>query len=89
MEVAYARPERQVVIAVDLPEGSSVIDAIQASAMTVHFPELASGQHAVGVFGKVVNEPARRVLKDGERIEIYRPLLIDPKTQRLARARKT
>jgi uncharacterized protein len=88
VEVAYARPDRQIVIAVELAEGSTASEAIRRSAITEHFGELASGEHAVGIFGKVVNDPEHRVLKAGERVELYRPLLIDPKSQRLARARK-
>ena len=86
--MAYAKPERQVVVAIEMPDGCSVFDAIAASGIKKLFPELEDGQHTVGVFGKVVSDPVSRRLKAGERVEFYRPLLIDPKVQRLARARK-
>ena len=86
--MAYARPDRQVVISVELPEGGTASEAIRRSAISEHFSELTSGEHAVGIFGKVIADPEHRVLKAGERVELYRPLLIDPKKQRLARARK-
>jgi hypothetical protein len=79
IEVALARPERQTLRRILLPEGSTVADALAASGF-----EGAPGR--VGIYGKVV--PARTVLRDGDRVEIYRPLQADPKDLRRARAAK-
>lgn len=76
VEVVYATAESVNSVTVQLPPGATVRDALDASGMT------AGG--AVGVFGKVVGAQTR--LKDGDRVEIYRPLAADPKEQRRRRA---
>lgn len=88
IEVAYARPDEQVLLALTLPAGSTIPDAVKVSGLAARFPELASAETRYGIFGKVEKEPASRVLKAGDRVEIYRPLLIDPKEARKARAAK-
>lgn len=79
VEVALAHPERQTLRRIVLPEGSTVADALAASG-------LESAPGSVGIYGKIV--PARTVLRDGDRVEIYRPLVADPKDLRRARAAK-
>ncbi|WP_439849904.1 RnfH family protein [Pseudomonas syringae] len=88
VEVVYATPERQVLMTLDVPSGSSVREALALSGMSRAFPELDLAQCAVGIFGKVVANPAARLLEAGERIEIYRPLLADPMEIRRLRAAK-
>ncbi|MGR9014733.1 MAG: RnfH family protein [Gammaproteobacteria bacterium] len=86
LEVAYAKPEEQVIVELKMPEGSSVEAAIQASSLLERFPEIALSELKAGVFGVVckLDQP----VKDGDRIEIYRPLLHDPKEARRQRALK-
>ncbi|QVK31443.1 RnfH family protein [Pseudomonas syringae] len=88
IEVVYASVQHQVLKTVDVPAGSSVRQALALSGMDKEFPELDLSQCAVGIFGKVVADPAARVLEAGERIEIYRPLVTDPMEIRRLRAAK-
>ena len=82
IEVAYATPEKQRIIALQVPAGCTIAEAIERSGIHEEFPGMAVGD--VGVFSK------RRKLDDevkaGERIEIYRPLIADPKTARRKKA---
>ncbi|RMV43440.1 hypothetical protein ALP10_03686 [Pseudomonas syringae pv. helianthi] len=75
-----------MLMAVEVPAGSSVRQALELSGMEREFPELDLAHCAVGIFGKVVVDPSARVLEAGERIEIYRPLLADPMEIRRLRA---
>ncbi len=86
MEVAYAEPERQFLRRVELPAGATVADALRASGVEA---ELAvdAGQLDVGVWSRPVRRD--RALQDGERVELYRPLRIDPKEARRRRAERT
>lgn len=89
VEVAFALPERQMLTAIELADGATVSDAIAVSGMQEHFPGESIDTLATGVWGR----PAGRdqVLEAGDRVEIYRPLQLDPKQARrqLARAGKT
>ncbi|MFN3714701.1 MAG: RnfH family protein [Alcanivoracaceae bacterium] len=89
VEVVFALPERQKVISLRVAEGTTVFEAVQQSGITGHFPELDIERATLGVFGKVEASPKTRLLIDGERVEIYRPLIIDPKDNRKARAKQT
>lgn len=91
VEVAYALPERQRIIRLTVPEGTSMLDAARLSRIAEHFPGLDIEASAMGIFGKAVTAPAEHALKDGDRVEIYRPLIVDPKEvrrQRAARAKE-
>ena len=88
VEVAYATPERQEILSLQVPTGSSVQEAVIRSGIERIFPELDTATADMGIFGKVVKEPATHVLREGDRVEIYRPLKIDPKQARLNRANK-
>lgn len=88
VEVAYARPDRQEIVAVEVPEGSTALDAVKLSGIVELFPEIDPDHNDMGIFGKVIKLPARHALKPGDRVELYRPLLIDPKQARLNRAKK-
>ncbi len=87
IEVAYALPDTQRIVAVDVPVGATALDAVKQSGIEQFFDELTiSDDLKLGVFGKAVS--ASHVLSVGERIEIYRPLKIDPKEVRKQRAAK-
>lgn len=84
VEVVYALPENQRVVLVELEEGARVVDAVRESGLGVLHPGIDAADPAVGIFGhRVASETP---LRDGDRVEIYRPLLIDPKTARRAKA---
>ncbi|HDY99046.1 MAG TPA: RnfH family protein [Pseudomonas sabulinigri] len=88
VEVAYALPHKQKIISLSVPEGTSVSEAVTLSRMEDQFPELEVSSCAMGIFGKSVPKPAERILQAGERVEIYRPLIADPKEVRKQRAAK-
>lgn len=88
VEVAYATPEHQEILAVRVDESATVYDAVIQSGILDVFPEIDPDCIDMGVFGKVVKAPKRESLRAGDRIELYRPLKIDPKQARLNRARK-
>ena len=88
VEVVYASVERQVLRTFTVSEGTSVRAALLASGMTDAFPELDLATCPVGIFGKVVADPDRQVVQAADRLEIYRPLLADPKEIRRLRAAK-
>jgi putative ubiquitin-RnfH superfamily antitoxin RatB of RatAB toxin-antitoxin module len=86
VEVAYAKPDIQVILTVEVPPATSAEQAIQRSEIAQRFPELDRGDLKMGIFGKLC-KPAQ-VLRDGDRVEIYRPLIADPKQVRKERAAK-
>lgn len=88
VEVVYAAVDRQRLLKVRVPVGTNMRSAVLASGIGEVFPELDLQQCPLGIFGKVVADPAGRVLSAGERVEIYRPLLADPKEIRRLRAAK-
>lgn len=88
VEVVYALADQQKLLRLNLPQGTTVRQAALQSGMQVHFPELDLLGCPLGIFGKVVSKPEERVLQEGERVEIYRPLLADPKEVRKQRAAK-
>ncbi|MVV48463.1 RnfH family protein [Pseudomonas sp. PB120] len=88
VEVVYAAVDRQALLRVVVPAGTTVRAALQASGVGQAFPELDLAGCPVGIFGKVVVDPDTREVQPGDRIEIYRPLLADPKEVRRLRAAK-
>ncbi|UZJ59856.1 RnfH family protein [Pseudomonas sp. KU26590] len=88
VEVVYAAVDRQELLALDMPVGTSVRAAAIASGMAERFPELDLVRCQLGIFGKLVGDPEQRKLEAGDRVEIYRPLLADPKEVRRLRALK-
>jgi putative ubiquitin-RnfH superfamily antitoxin RatB of RatAB toxin-antitoxin module len=88
IEVVYAAVDRQALRTVSVKEGATVRDAVLASGIGSEFPELNLAECPLGIFGKVVADPDTRVIQAGDRIEIYRPLLADPKEVRRLRAAK-
>lgn len=89
VELAYALPERQVVEVLHLEPGVTAREALSFAALPVEFPELDIVHCPLGVFGEVVKDDY--LLQAGDRLEIYRPLLNDPREtrRRLAAEGKT
>jgi putative ubiquitin-RnfH superfamily antitoxin RatB of RatAB toxin-antitoxin module len=86
VEVAYALPRRQLILELRVDEGTTAEQAIRASGMLEQFPEIDLKSSKVGVFGKPCK--LTDTLHDGDRVEIYRPLIADPKEIRKQRAAK-
>lgn len=84
VEVAYALPERQALLAVDVPAGTTAVEAARLSGIAGSFEGIDLDNAKLGIFGKLVSPG--QVLQEGDRVEIYRPLIADPKEVRKARA---
>ena len=84
VEVAYARPDVQVIIPVEVAAGATLEGAIRVSAIVERFPEIDTATNRVAVFGKLGK--LDHVLRAGDRVEILRPLIADPKVARKKRA---
>jgi putative ubiquitin-RnfH superfamily antitoxin RatB of RatAB toxin-antitoxin module len=84
IEVVYALPDRQIAVSVRVPCGATVADAVDRADLAALLPGVDIDNAPVGIFGRVVSRSA--VLRDGDRVEIYRPLVADPKQSRRLRA---
>lgn len=85
VEVTYAYPHRYELVKLVLPEGATVEDAVKASGLLGKYPEIdLEGANKVGVYAKLSKLDAP--LRDRDRVEIYRPLIADPKAVRKKRA---
>ena len=84
VEVAYATPVRQEVLEVSVRPGATVEQVIRASGMLARFPEIDLTLQRVGIFGETAR--LQDAVRDGDRVEIYRPLVADPKEARRKRA---
>jgi putative ubiquitin-RnfH superfamily antitoxin RatB of RatAB toxin-antitoxin module len=84
IEVSYALPDKQVILTLDVDKQLSIEDIIKKSGILEQFPEIDLSQNKVGVFGKL--KKLTNALREGDRIEIYRPLIADPKKIRKERA---
>jgi putative ubiquitin-RnfH superfamily antitoxin RatB of RatAB toxin-antitoxin module len=84
VEVVYALPQRQEIISLKLPEGSTLQQAIIASGLLQRYCEIDLEKSKIGIFGKLSKPDA--ALRDRDRVEIYRPLIADPKEVRKQRA---
>lgn len=84
VEVVYARPGRQIVAQVKLREGASVREAVEQSGILGEFPEIDLARNKLGIWNKLAKPDA--VLRDKDRVEIYRALIADPKEVRRQRA---
>jgi len=94
VEVAYALPHQQKIISLLVKPGTTALQAVQQSRITDYFPEIDLANAAMGIFGqalgtKGLESAARHLLHEGDRVEIYRPLTVDPKDARRRRAEKT
>ncbi|HNI08554.1 MAG TPA: RnfH family protein [Thiobacillaceae bacterium] len=84
VEIVYARPGRQKVVHIGVREGASVREAIEQSGLLAEFPEIDLDKNKLGIWNKLAKADAP--LREGDRVEIYRPLLADPKEVRRQRA---
>lgn len=86
IEVAYATPHKQIIIPISVAPGSTIAAAIAISRICEQFPEINLDKQKVGVFSQ--SKQLTDLVQAGDRIEIYRPLTIDPKEARRAKAKK-
>ncbi|MFV0276342.1 MAG: RnfH family protein [Parahaliea sp.] len=84
VEVAYALPGRQAIVPLQVAANTTAIQAVHQSGIVRQFEGLDVDNTKLGIFGKVVSP--QQALRDGDRVEIYRPLIADPKAVRKARA---
>ena len=84
VEVVFALPDRQVLEALEVEDGATVAEAIARSGIERRFPDEDLSALEVGVWGRTADRS--RVLQDGDRVEIYRPLEIDPREARRLKA---
>jgi len=85
VEVAYALPQVQVIVPVEVEEGATIRQAVVLSGLLSRYPELDANRLDVGIFSKPADLDTP--LRAGDRVEIYRPLIADPKEVRKRRAR--
>ncbi len=83
VEIVYALLSRQVLKKIQVPAGTTLEQAIHLSGIMKQFPEIDLGKNRIGVFGRLAERDA--LVKSRDRVEIYRPLLIDPKEARKLR----
>lgn len=93
VEVAYALPHQQKIISLLVEPGTSALQAVERSEIVKFFPEIDIASAKMGIFGqslgtKGLDTAAGHVLQHGDRVEIYRPLIVDPKDARRKRAEK-
>lgn len=84
VEIAYALPNEQIILVVEDAKGFTAEQAIVKSGVLDKYPEIDLAKNKIGIFGKV--KPLSEILREGDRVEIYRPLLADPKEIRRQRA---
>jgi putative ubiquitin-RnfH superfamily antitoxin RatB of RatAB toxin-antitoxin module len=87
VEVAYALPDAQYVMELTLADGATVADALSRVKTAPGFVDLDLEQMRVGIYGSVVADRNQR-LEEGDRLEVYRPLTVDPMTARRLRANR-
>lgn len=80
VEVVYALPDRQRLVALEVPRGCTAREAVERSGLQHEFPEIDPADSALGIFGRRCAPDQR--LRGGDRVEIYRPLKADPKEVR-------
>lgn len=85
VEVAYATPQSQQIVALRVPRGTTAEEAIEQSGIRIRFPEIEP-KPKIGIFSRKI--PLDQELRDGDRVEIYRPLIADPKEIRRQQAEK-
>lgn len=84
IEVVYALPHEQILLKLQMPQHTTVAEAIRLSGVMEKYPGIALDRNKLGIYGKLTRADA--VLRDKDRIEVYRPLLADPKEVRRKRA---
>lgn len=86
VEVAYARPDVQVIIPLQVSPGTTLIEAIKLSGVLEQFPEIDLTMNKFGIFSKISKQDT--IVREKDRIEIYRKLIADPKESRRKKAEK-
>jgi putative ubiquitin-RnfH superfamily antitoxin RatB of RatAB toxin-antitoxin module len=86
VSVVYATPDMEVCVPVQLMSGSTIADAIRASGLSAKAPGIDVGALKAGLWGKL--KPVSTILREGDRVEVYRPLKADPNTARQHRVAK-
>lgn len=86
IEVVYGLPHKQVLLSLKVPSETTIENCIKLSGIVKHFPEIVPSEAVVGIFSKP--DKLDNMVKQGDRIEIYRPLTADPKEMRKLRAEK-
>ncbi len=85
VEVVYALPDEQAMTRLQMAPGATVMQAIQQSGLLLRYPQISIATARAGIFGKIVALDAP--LRTGDRVEIYRPLTVDPKDARRRRVK--
>jgi len=88
IEVVFAGADRQTLLSLQVPVGTTLRQAVQLSSIAQSHPEIDTQQCPLGIFGHQVANPETRCVEAGDRVELYRPLLADPKEVRRLRAAK-
>ena len=88
VEVAYALPHKQKIYALLVEKGTSALEAAKRTRVKSDFEGLDLDHAKMGIFGQSIKVPSEHLLKVGDRVEIYRPLIADPKEARRKRAAK-
>ncbi|ODS24373.1 RnfH family protein [Candidatus Endobugula sertula] len=88
VEVAYALPEKQKIYGLSVKQGSTALDAARCSRLCHDFADVNLDEAKMGIFGQTIKQPSQYVLQAGDRVEVYRPLIADPKAARRKRAEK-
>lgn len=91
IEVAYALPFKQHIVALRVPGGTTARQAVALADLPALFPQEPNDtftQAPLGIYGKALRNPETQTLREGDRVEVYRPLAIDPKAARLERAKR-
>jgi len=86
IELVYIKPDCQSILKLDVDKGTTIQQALESSGLLEQFPEIDLNVNKVGIYSKI--KPLDTVLAAGDQVEIYRPLLADPKEARRRRASK-
>ncbi len=86
IELVYIKPDSQSILKLDVDKGTTIQQALESSGLLEQFPEIDLNVTKVGIYSKI--KPLDTVLAAGDQVEIYRPLLADPKEARRRRASK-
>lgn len=86
IQVVYATPDQQSIVELDVPDGTTVFEAAVQSGLANRFPDIDLDTIPMGIFGVRVKTATTTILHPGDRVELYRSLLVDPKESRRTRA---
>jgi putative ubiquitin-RnfH superfamily antitoxin RatB of RatAB toxin-antitoxin module len=86
VQVVYAMPDQQSIVELDVPDGTTVFEAALQSGLADQFPEIDLDLAPIGIYGVRVKKATTTILHPGDRVELYRSLLVDPKESRRTRA---